>query len=140
MMLACKNTQKKDTINLKYPNTKKVDSVDTYFGIKIQDPFRWLEDDRSPETENWVKEQNKTTFNYLDKIPFRKELKKRLEQLWNFEKLGSPFMEGDYVYFFKNDGLQNQNVLYRKKKRRPKQRYFWIPIPFQKMPPLHWQE
>lgn len=115
LMLACKNTQKNDTINLKYPNTKKVDSVDTYFGIKIQDPFRWLEDDRSPETENWVKEQNKTTFNYLDKIPFRKELKKRLEQLWNFEKLGSPFKEGDYIYFFKNDGLQNQNVLYRKK-------------------------
>lgn len=115
LMLACGTNQKKDTINLKYPNTKKVDSVDTYFGIKIQDPFRWLEDDRSPETENWVKEQNKTTFNYLDKIPFRKELKKRLEQLWNFEKLGSPFKEGDYIYFFKNDGLQNQNVLYRKK-------------------------
>ncbi len=115
LMLACGTNQKKDTIILKYPNTKKVDSVDTYFGIKIQDPFRWLEDDISPETENWVKEQNKTTFNYLDKIPFRKELKKRLEQLWNYEKLGSPFKEGDYIYFFKNDGLQNQNVLYRKK-------------------------
>ncbi|MDX1767907.1 MAG: S9 family peptidase, partial [Arenibacter troitsensis] len=100
---------------MKYPNTKKVDAVDSYFGIKIHDPFRWLEDDRSPETENWVKQQNETTFNYLDKIPFRKELKKRLEQLWNFEKLGSPFKEGDYIYFFKNDGLQNQNVLYRKK-------------------------
>lgn len=130
MMLACKNTQKKDTINLKYPNTKKVDSVDTYFGIKIQDPFRWLEDDRSPETENWVKEQNKTTFNYLDKIPFRKELKKRLEQLWNFEKLGSPFKEGDYVYFFKNDGLQNQNVLYRKKGEEAEAEVFLDPNSF----------
>ena len=130
MMLACKNTQKKDTINLKYPNTKKVDSVDTYFGIKIQDPFRWLEDDRSPETENWVKEQNKTTFNYLDKIPFRKELKKRLEQLWNFEKLGSPFKEGDYVYFFKNDGLQNQNVLYRKKGEEAQAEVFLDPNSF----------
>ena len=130
MMLACKNTQKKDTINLKYPNTKKVDSVDTYFGIKIQDPFRWLEDDRSPETENWVKEQNKTTFNYLDKIPFRKELKKRLEQLWNFEKLGSPFKEGDYVYFFKNDGLQNQNVLYRKKEEEAQAEVFLDPNSF----------
>tara|TARA_R110000765_G_scaffold55487_4_gene109996 strand:- start:2062 stop:4182 length:2121 start_codon:yes stop_codon:yes gene_type:complete len=129
-MLACKNTQKKDTINLKYPNTKKVDSVDTYFGIKIQDPFRWLEDDRSPETENWVKEQNKTTFNYLDKIPFRKELKKRLEQLWNFEKLGSPFKEGDYVYFFKNDGLQNQNVLYRKKEEEAQAEVFLDPNSF----------
>ena len=130
MMLACKNTQKNDTINLKYPNTKKVDSVDTYFGIKIQDPFRWLEDDRSPETENWVKEQNKTTFNYLDKIPFRKELKKRLEQLWNFEKLGSPFKEGDYVYFFKNDGLQNQNVLYRKKGEEAQAEVFLDPNSF----------
>ena len=130
MMLACKNTQKNDTINLKYPNTKKVDSVDTYFGIKIQDPFRWLEDDRSPETENWVKEQNKTTFNYLDKIPFRKELKKRLEQLWNFEKLGSPFKEGDYVYFFKNDGLQNQNVLYRKKGEEAEAEVFLDPNSF----------
>ena len=130
LMLACKNTQKNDTINLKYPNTKKVDSVDTYFGIKIQDPFRWLEDDRSPETENWVKEQNKTTFNYLDKIPFRKELKKRLEQLWNFEKLGSPFKEGDYVYFFKNDGLQNQNVLYRKKGEEAEAEVFLDPNSF----------
>lgn len=130
MMLACKNTQKNDTINLKYPNTKKVDSVDTYFGIKIQDPFRWLEDDRSPETESWVKEQNKTTFNYLDKIPFRKELKKRLEQLWNFEKLGSPFKEGDYVYFFKNDGLQNQNVLYRKKGEEAEAEVFLDPNSF----------
>ncbi len=115
LLLACETTQKKDPLILNYPNTKKVDSVDTYFGIKIQDPFRWLEDDRSPETENWVKQQNETTFNYLDQIPYRKELKKRMEQLWDFEKLGSPFKEGEYTYFFKNDGLQNQNVLYRKK-------------------------
>jgi len=115
MILACETTKKKDTIILNYPNTKKVDCVDTFFGTNIRDPFRWLEDDRSPETENWVKLQNETTFNYLDKIPFRKALKERLEQLWNFEKLGSPFKEGDYIYFFKNDGLQNQNVLYRKK-------------------------
>ena len=114
MILACETTKKKDTIILNYPNTKKVDCVDTFFGTNIRDPFRWLEDDRSPETENWVKLQNETTFNYLDKIPFRKALKERLEQLWNFEKLGSPFKEGDYIYFFKNDGLQNQNVLYRK--------------------------
>ena len=115
LMLACEPAQKKDTVILKYPNTKKNDSVDTYFGTKVPDPFRWLEDDRSPETENWVQLQNETTFNYLDKIPYRRELKKRLEQLWNFEKLGSPFKEGDYIYFFKNDGLQNQSVLYRKK-------------------------
>ena len=95
LMLACEPAQKKDTVILKYPNTKKNDSVDTYFGTKVPDPFRWLEDDRSPETENWVQLQNETTFNYLDKIPYRRELKKRLEQLWNFEKLGSPFKEGD---------------------------------------------
>jgi prolyl oligopeptidase len=130
LLFTCKNTQKKDTIILNYPNTKKVDSVDTYFGIKIQDPFRWLEDDRSPETENWVKEQNKTTFNYLDKIPFRKELKKRLEQLWDFEKLGSPFEEGNYIYFFKNDGLQNQNVLYRKKGEEAEAEVFLDPNSF----------
>ncbi|MBC8766769.1 S9 family peptidase [Arenibacter sp. BSSL-BM3] len=110
----CEPTQKK-TIVLNYPTTKRVDTVDTYFGTKVNDPFRWLEDDRSTETENWVKQQNETTYNYLDKIPFRKDLKKRLEQLWNYEKLGSPFKEGHYTYFFKNDGLQNQNVLYRKK-------------------------
>lgn len=115
LLLACGTTHKKDPFILKYPNTKKVDSVGTYFGIKIQDPFRWLEDDRSPETENWVKQQNETTFKYLEQIPFRKELKKRMEQLWDFEKLGPPFKEGGYTYFFKNDGLQNQNVLYRKK-------------------------
>src|SRR5690606_14326250 len=88
---------------------------DTYFGSEVSDPYRWLEDDRSPETENWVKDQNKTTFNYLDKIPFREDLKKRLEKLWNYEKLGSPFKEGNYTYFYKNDGLQNQYVVYRKK-------------------------
>ena len=115
IIFACKPAQKKQAIVLKYPITKKVDSVDTYFGTKVNDPFRWLEDDRSPETENWVKSQNKTTYNYLDKIPFRKDLKKRLERLWNYEKLGSPFKEGKYTYYFKNDGLQNQNVLYRKK-------------------------
>ena len=115
LIFACKPAQKKQAIVLKYPITKKVDSVDTYFGTKVNDPFRWLEDDRSPETENWVKSQNKTTYAYLDKIPFRKDLKKRLERLWNYEKLGSPFTEGKYTYYFKNDGLQNQNVLYRKK-------------------------
>ncbi|MDV7137732.1 prolyl oligopeptidase family serine peptidase [Maribacter sp. TH_r10] len=101
------------TVN--YPTTHKTDSVDTYFGTEVKDPYRWLEDDRSPETEAWVKEQNTTTFGYLEKIPFRADLKNRLEKLWNYEKLGSPFKEGDYTYFYKNDGLQNQYVVYRKK-------------------------
>ena len=130
IIFACKPAQKKQAIVLKYPITKKVDSVDTYFGTKVNDPFRWLEDDRSPETENWVKSQNKTTYNYLDKIPFRKDLKKRLERLWNYEKLGSPFIEGKYTYYFKNDGLQNQNVLYRKKGDEGEEEVFLDPNSF----------
>jgi prolyl oligopeptidase len=98
-----------------YPTTAKVDTIDTYFGTDIPDPYRWLEDDRSPETEAWVSKQNKTTFDYLENIPFRNDLKNRLEKLWNYEKLGSPFKEGDYTYFSKNNGLQNQYVVYRKK-------------------------
>ncbi|WP_245967127.1 prolyl oligopeptidase family serine peptidase [Ulvibacterium marinum] len=100
---------------MNYPITKKVDIVDSYFGTDVRDSYRWLEDDRSTETETWVRTQNKTTFGYLDSISFRDDLKNRLEKLWNYEKLGSPFKEGDYIYFYKNDGLQNQYVVYRKK-------------------------
>ena len=112
---SCKTKTKREPIAVNYPTTNKVDTVDTYFGADVPDPFRWLEDDMSAETEAWVKEQNKVTFGYLDKIPFRSALKNRLEKLWNYEKLGSPFKEGDYTYFYKNDGLQNQYVVYRKK-------------------------
>ena len=104
-----------ETRNVNYPDTRKVDSVDTYFDTEVKDPYRWLEDDRSTETEAWVKAENKVTFGYLEKIPFREALKKRLEKLWNYEKLGSPFKEGDYTYFYKNDGLQDQYVVYRQK-------------------------
>ncbi len=83
--------------------------------LKLRNPYRWLEDDRSEQTGNWVKEQNKVTFAYLDQIGYRDQIKQRLEALWNYEKVGAPFIEGDYTYFFKNDGLQNQSVLYRKK-------------------------
>ena len=115
LVVSCETEKKRDPIVVNYPTTKKVDSVDTYFGTEVKDPYRWLEDDRSPETEAWVKTENKTTFGYLDSIPFRKDLKKRLEELWNYEKLSSPFKEGDYTYFYKNNGLQNQYVVYRKK-------------------------
>ena len=98
-----------------YPQTKKTNTVDTYFGTQIQDPYRWLEDDRSAETEAWVKAENKVTQSYLEKIPFRDDFKKRLTELWNYEKFGAPFKRGDYTYFYKNDGLQNQYVLYRQK-------------------------
>ena len=98
-----------------YPKTKKVDVVDEYFGVKVPDPYRWLEDDLAEDTKNWVVEQNKVTQNYLSQIPFRDKIKKRLETLWNYEKYSAPFKEGDYTYFFKNNGLQNQSVLYRQK-------------------------
>ena len=115
ILASCKTENKRELIAVNYPTTAKVDTIDTYFGTDVPDPFRWLEDDMSPETEEWVKEQNKATFGYLDKIPFREDLKNRLEKLWNYEKLGSPFKEGNYTYFYKNDGLQNQYVVYRKK-------------------------
>ena len=110
-----KNHTNDKSTNLKYPQTKKVDTVTDYFGTKVKDPYRWLEDDRSEATENWVKAENEVTFNYLEKIPYRKDLNERLTKLWNYEKLGAPFTEGDYIYFYKNDGLQNQYVVYRKK-------------------------
>ena len=107
--------KKREPITVNYPTAKKVDTVDNYFGTEVPDPYRWLEDDRSEETEAWVKEQNSVTFGYLEKIPFREDLKNRLEKLWNYEKVGSPFKEGDYTYYYKNNGLQNQYVVYRKK-------------------------
>src|SRR5690606_39091160 len=106
---------KKEVSPVTYPQTEKTNTVDTYFGVEVKDPYRWLEDDRSEETAEWVKAQNKVTFNYLNKIPFREELKSRLSDLWNYEKVGAPFKEGNYTYFYKNDGLQNQYVLYRYK-------------------------
>ncbi|MFI8377756.1 prolyl oligopeptidase family protein [Leeuwenhoekiella sp. NPDC079379] len=108
-------TIRENSSKMTYPETKKVDTVDTYFGTEVPDPYRWLEDDRSAETEAWVKAENKTTFGYLDKIPFKEEIKKKLEKIWNYEKIGAPFKEGDYTYFYKNDGLQNQYVIYRYK-------------------------
>lgn len=113
-IISCKNSEsQKSSEKLKYPSTKKVDTITDYFGTKVKDPYRWLEDDMSPETEAWVGEQNNVTFDYLSQIPYREELKQRLEKLWNYEKIGSPFKEGEYTYFYKNNGLQNQFVLYR---------------------------
>ncbi len=115
LILACEKQLKKEPITVKYPKTEKADSSSTYFGTTLKDPYRWLEDDRSLKTETWVKKQNQTTFGYLEHIPFRDALKQRLEKLWNYEKITAPFEKGDYTYFYKNDGLQNQYVLYRKK-------------------------
>ena len=112
--MSCEKTKGNETgLIIQYPITKKNNVYDSYFDIKIEDPYRWLEDDRSPETEKWVIEQNKITNNYLGLIPYRDSLKDRVKNLWNYEKLSSPFKEGKYTYFYKNNGLQNQNVLYR---------------------------
>lgn len=97
-----------------YPKTRTSDTIDTYFGVKVKDPYRWLEDDMSQETAKWVKAQNQVTNSYLNNIPFKQALKERLTSLWNYEKVGPPFKEGNYTYYFKNGGLQNQSVLYRK--------------------------
>lgn len=97
----------------KYPTTKKVNQVDNFFGVNVNDPYRWLEDDLSTDTKNWVETQNKVTFEYLDQIEFRDKLKNQLTELWNYEKISAPFKRGDYTYFYKNDGLQQHSVLYR---------------------------
>ncbi len=96
----------------KYPQTKKDKTKDNYFGHEIKDPYRWLEDDNSAQTKAWVKEQNRFTENYLSKIPFRTKVKSELESMWNYEKYGTPIKEGRYYLYYKNNGLQNQSVLY----------------------------
>ncbi len=101
-------------IPVTYPETRRDTTVrDDYFGTIVEDPYRWLEDDQSEETKAWVKAQNAVTFGYLEQIPFRKKIQERLEEIWNFEKYGPPFRKAGFYYYFKNDGLQNQSVLYR---------------------------
>ena len=97
---------------LNYPDTRKSDQKDDYFGTSVADPYRWLEDLDSPETKSWVTAENQVTFGYLEQIPFRDKIRERLTTLWNYEKFGIPQQEGDHLYFSKNDGLQNQSVLY----------------------------
>jgi len=108
-MSACMQNKKCD---IKYPTAKKVDTVDVYFGKEVADPYRWLEDDNSTETTEWVEAENKITFEYLDKIPFREQLKERLTEIWNYPKYRVPFKRGDKYFIQKNDGIQNQDILY----------------------------
>lgn len=126
MLFSCDKKQGK----LMYPETKKEAVSENYFGTEVKDPYRWLEDDRSTETESWVKEENKVTFDYLAQIPYRDELKEELSQIWNYEKLSAPFEEGDYIYYYKNNGLQNQSVLYRKKGKNGEEELFLDPNGF----------
>jgi prolyl oligopeptidase len=100
---------------LSYPQSRRSDQVDSYFGTTVADPYRWLEDDNSPETTKWVEEQNKVTFAYLDRIPYRAAVRGRLERLFNYAKYTAPSRKGENYVFYKNDGLQNQSVLYIQK-------------------------
>ena len=107
MVMSCAQQQK-----LLYPETAKSDVADVYFGEKVADPYRWLENDTSAATTAWVQAENKVTNAYLSKIPFRKALLKRLTDVANYEKIGTPFKKHGKYYFFKNDGLQNQSMMY----------------------------
>ncbi|HPD95555.1 MAG: S9 family peptidase [Bacteroidales bacterium] len=109
ILFSCQNNR------IQYPKTKKVDVTDNYFGVKVDDPYRWLEDDQSPEVAEWVKSENDLTNSYLEKIPFRDKIRDRITQIWNYTSMGTPFKEGGNYYFFRKDGLQNQSVLYTMK-------------------------
>ncbi len=113
-----------------YHVSKKVDQSDDYFGTKVADPYRWLEDDQAEDVKQWVIEQNKVTFNYLNSIPFRSKVKDRLSAIWNYPKFSAPFRKGDHYYFYKNDGLQNQDVLFTMDGLKGEPRLFLDPNKF----------
>jgi prolyl oligopeptidase len=115
LMVSTSVAMGQNTQPLSYPNARKTDQVDTYHGTQVKDPYRWLEDDRSAETADWVKAENKVTFDYLAQIPYRKQMQDRLEQVYNYPKYSAPSRRGDWYYYSKNDGLQNQSVLYRQR-------------------------
>ena len=112
MFSACHQKNKIEPVQ--YPETKKCDTVDHYFGTAVPDPYRWLEDDYSEETANWVKAQNAVTQKFLSQIPYREQMKKHLMEIMNYPKEGAPWKKGDRYFFYRNDGLQNQSVLYYK--------------------------
>src|SRR6202022_4011236 len=100
---------------LVYPDTRKTEQVDRYFGVTVPDPYRWLEDDNSPEVARWVEAENKVTSGYLEKVPYRGQLKERLTKLFNYPRYSAPSRRGESFFFAKNDGLQNQSVYYVQK-------------------------
>lgn len=104
---------KNESGNISYPESKKVAHTDTYFGEKVEDPYRWLEDDMAADTKDWVQKQAAFTENYLKNITFRDKIRQELKDLWNYERVSAPWKEGDYTYFSKNDGLQAQAIIYR---------------------------
>ena len=131
IIMSCNNPPKPETIS-KYPVSAKVDTVDNYFGEAVPDPYRWMENDTTKQVADWVTSQDEVTFGFLKKIPYREQIKKRLEVLNNYEKVGSPFKRGDYIYFYKNEGLQNHSVLFRKKGEKGETEVFLDPNIFSK--------
>lgn len=129
--VGCSQKEKPVTVS-NYPTTMKVDTVDTYFGTSVPDPYRWLENDTSAATAAWVKSQNDVTAAYLNNITYRDAVKKRLQELNDYEKLGTPFRRGESYYFYKNSGLQNQYVLYRRKGESGEAEVFLDPNGFSK--------
>jgi len=123
-------SMEKPGAKVEYPESRKTDVADNYFGTKVADPYRWLEEEDSEDTKRWVEEQNKITFDYLKKIPFRDKIKARLTELWNYPKVFAPFKAGEYYLYYKNDGLQNQSVLYIKKGLEGKEEVFLDPNTF----------
>ena len=105
ILLSCNKTHK-----IKYPITEEIIVTDTYFDTEIQDPYRWMEDDKNTKIKSWIEQQNQLTFSYLNKITYRESLKNKLKELSNYEKIGTPFKEGNYTYFYKNNGQQNQSL------------------------------
>ncbi len=126
------NEKKEESSNITYPISQKGEVVDDYFGTQVPDPYRWMENDTSQTTADWVASQNEVTFGYLKNIKYRDGVKERLLELNNYEKLGTPFRRGEYYYFYKNDGLQNQYVLYRKKGENGESELFLDPNTFSK--------
>lgn len=115
-LTACQNQSKDESQTpLVYPVSEKVDQVDDYFGTEVADPYRWLEDDNAEDVKKWVEEQNEVTFAYSEQIPFREKIRQRVTEIYNYPKYSSPFRAGDYYFFYKNDGLQNQSVIYIQK-------------------------
>jgi len=123
----CKKYEEETGETLSYPLTKTVEQVDDYFGVKVKDPYRWMEDDQSEEVKQWVEVQNKLTFSYLERIPFREAIKRRVSEVYNYPKCSAPFRAGEYYFFYKNDGLQNQSVIYIKKGLEGKEEVFLDP-------------
>jgi prolyl oligopeptidase len=130
-IMSCSNPPKPEKIS-NYPASAKVDTIDVYFGEQVPDPYRWMENDTIKQVAEWVSAQNDVTFGFLDKIPYRAQIKKRLEELNNYEKVGSPFKRGEFIYYYKNSGLQNHSVLYRKKGEVGAEEVFLDPNTFSK--------